>query len=160
MRIRKLNRRLDHRQSLLKNLATSVVLYERVQTTTARAKEVRGLVERLINLGKDGSLSASRRLRGYFFDDNAAKKIIEELGPRYRGVSGGYVSVTALPSRRSDGAPMAIIELRGTTQEEAPQKSKPSAKSSDRPAPTATRKSKGKKKALKKTRQTVKRKSR
>ena len=109
---RKFGRRLDHRVSLIRNLATSLILYERVTTTAAKAKEVKGVVERLINVGKEGNLSSYRRLRGFLFDPKAARKVMEDLAPRYREVTGGYVTLTPLAPRSGDGAPRALVQLR------------------------------------------------
>jgi large subunit ribosomal protein L17 len=115
MLTRKFGRRLDHRRSLLRNLACSVILYERVVTTTAKAKEICSLVERLINIGKRGRLEDYRRLRQFFFEDKAAKKIVEDLAPRYHHLNGGYVTISYLPPRKSDNAPMSLVELRPAT---------------------------------------------
>ena len=115
MLTRKFGRTHDHRLSLLRNLATSVILFERVTTTLAKAKEIRSVVEGLITIGKEGSLTSYRRLLAMVFDPKAAKKIMEELAPRYKDVTGGYVRVVPLMPRRGDAAPRALVELRGVT---------------------------------------------
>lgn len=115
MLTRKFGRTKDHRLSLIRNLATSIILFERVTTTSAKAKEMRGVVERLINIGKEGGISNYRRLLSLVFDPKAAKKIMEELAPRYKTISSGYVRVLPLMPRRGDATPMALIELRSIT---------------------------------------------
>lgn len=140
---RKLGRRLDHRESLLRNLASSVILYERVVTTTAKAKAVQPLVERLINIGKDGTLGSFRRLLSMVFDPKAARKIVEELVPRYKNVTGGYVILHKLMPRKGDGTPMSMIELRGVNKEEATTPTKMPGKNKEQPTRLAQAPQKG-----------------
>lgn len=108
---RKLGRTAVPRKHLLSNLAQSVILYEKVQTTLAKAKEVRPLVERLITLGKQDTLSSRRNLLRILKVESAVKKVIEALGPRYAKRSGGYTRIVKIGSRQGDAAPMAQIEL-------------------------------------------------
>lgn len=110
---RKFGRRMDHRDSMIRNLATSIILYEKVATTTPKAKEIRSLVEQWINIGKDNGLTNYRRLLSEVQDVKAAKKLVEELGPRYKNISGGYVILTPTRLRLGDAAPMSLLELRG-----------------------------------------------
>ncbi len=99
------------RTALLRNLATSVVLYEKVRTTKAKAKFVRPLVEKAITIGRVGTLASRRQLHTMFTLENAIKKIVEELGPKYKGRSGGYTRITPLKRREGDAAEMVMIEL-------------------------------------------------
>ncbi len=99
------------RTALLRNLATSVVLYEKVRTTKAKAKFVRPLVEKAITIGRVGTLASRRQLHTMFTLENAIKKIVEELGPKYKGRAGGYTRVTPLKRREGDAAEMVMIEL-------------------------------------------------
>ena len=106
-----LDRKKGPREALLRNLATSIVLYEKVKTTKAKAKAVRPLVERMITTGKTGGLVGRRKLAAFFYSENAAKKVVEELGPRYMNRAGGYTRITNLVRREGDGAEMVQIEL-------------------------------------------------
>ena len=107
---RKLSRKRDQRRALLKALASALILNERIKTTEAKAKEISGLVEKFITRAKKGDL-LNRRLLTQFFPKKAVKKLIDEVGPRYKSRPGGYTRVIKLGPRKSDGARMAIIEL-------------------------------------------------
>lgn len=106
-----LHRKKAHREWMLRNLATSVILYERVQTTQAKAKEVCAWVDRAINLGKKDSLEARRQLLGWLPDPKATKKVWEVLRSRYHGRTGGYTQLVRLGNRPGDNAPLTLIEL-------------------------------------------------
>ncbi len=106
-----LDRKKGPRTSLLRNLTMSVVLYEKVKTTRAKARAVRPLVERAITIGKVGTLAARRKLIGTFYHPNAVKKVVEVLAPRYKDRNGGYTRTTALGRRQGDGAEIVQIEL-------------------------------------------------
>ncbi len=106
-----LDRKSASRNALLSNLAESVVLYEKVTTTKAKAKAVRPIVERLITKAKEGSLTARRALITKLYTKNAVNKLIAELGPRYKERAGGYTRITLLNNRKGDGAEEAVIEL-------------------------------------------------
>jgi len=107
---RKLSRKRDQRKALLKNLAESLILKEKIKTTEAKAKEVRIFIEKAINLAKENKL-AKRRLLLKKFSNQTAKKIMEVLAPKYKERKGGYTRIIKLGQRKSDGARMAIIEL-------------------------------------------------
>lgn len=94
----------------MKALASALVLQERIRTTEAKAKEVGPVVEKFITRAKKGDL-ASRRLLGRFFSPKLVKKLMEEIGPRYKERKGGCTRIIKLGPRRTDGAKMAIIEL-------------------------------------------------
>ena len=96
---------------MLRNLAASVLIYEKVKTTEAKAKAVKPLVERAITIAKKGDLTARRRLIAILPQKNAVKKAMEVLGERYKDRSGGYTRIVKLSHRRGDGAKMAQIEL-------------------------------------------------
>jgi large subunit ribosomal protein L17 len=106
-----LGREKAPRQALLRNLATSVILYEKVQTTQAKAKAVRPLVERAITTGKAPTLASRRKLQSFFYTDLPVKKILEVLGPRYAQRPGGYTRITKIGHRSNDKADMVQIEL-------------------------------------------------
>ena len=96
---------------MFRNLATSIILYEKVKTTRAKAKAVRSLVERMITISKTGTVTARRNIAKLLYGDNTVKKLVEELGPRYKDRNGGYTRITALGQRQGDGAEMVQIEL-------------------------------------------------
>lgn len=107
---RKLNRKRGPRKALLKALASALILHERIRTTEAKAKEISGFTEKFITRARKGDLN-SRRLLARFFSPQIVKKLIDEVGPRYKGRPGGYTRIIKLGQRSSDGAKMAIIEL-------------------------------------------------
>lgn len=116
---RKFGRTSDHRKAILRNLATDVILYGKVETTEAKAKDLRSVVDKLITLGKKGDLSARRQAAAFVRNvvaDEATKqtvlqKLFDEIGPRYADRNGGYTRVVKTGTRRGDAAPMAYIEL-------------------------------------------------
>jgi len=108
---RKLGRPQGHRLALFKNLVTELLRHERITTTEAKAKEVRGLAERVITLGKDGSLHARRQALRMVTDKGVVRKVFDELAPRYAARPGGYTRIIKLGNRLGDGAPMVILEL-------------------------------------------------
>lgn len=115
MRHRKKGKILDRekasRQALLRNLATSLIFYEKIKTTEAKAKALRPVVEKMISKGKKGTLHARRELLKDLYLENAVKKIMEELGPRYKERAGGYTRIVKLGHRQGDGAEMVQIEF-------------------------------------------------
>lgn len=114
---RKLGRTTDERLALLRNLATELIIHERIETTEAKAKELKSAVEKMITLGKRGDLSARRQAAAYLYnqktdeDDSVIQKLFGEVAERYEDRQGGYTRVLKLGPRRGDGAKMAIIEL-------------------------------------------------
>ncbi len=106
-----LDRKKEAREMMLRNLASSVILYEKVVTTEAKAKAVKPLVERLITIAKKGDLASRRRLIAVLPQKNAVKKAMEVLGGRYAERQGGYTRITKIGNRKGDGAAMAQIEL-------------------------------------------------
>jgi large subunit ribosomal protein L17 len=106
-----LGREKAPRRALLRSLAESVVLYEKVRTTEGKAKVVRQLVEKAITVGKEQNLTARRRLMTIFHSELPVRKILEELAPRYKDRRGGYTRLIKLGHRRGDAADMAQIEL-------------------------------------------------
>ncbi len=108
---RKLGRKTAHRKALLRNMATSMVLHERIETTLHKAKELSSVVEKLITLGKRGDLHARRQAASFFFDDAAVAKVFADLGPRFRERSGGYTRILRRGHRAGDNAELATIEF-------------------------------------------------
>jgi large subunit ribosomal protein L17 len=110
----KLKRPVDSRQSLLRNLTTSVIMEERVVTTVPKAKAVQPLVEKMITLAKTGTLHTRRQAASFLFTPGAVKKLFDTLGSRFGQRNGGYTRITRLGPRKGDGAEQAIIELVGS----------------------------------------------
>lgn len=111
---RKLGRTTAHREMLLRNLATSLIEKERVRTTAAKAKEIRPYVEKLITMGKTGTLAARRRALGLTTKEDAVTRLFETVAPRFAERNGGYTRIVKLAPRKGDGAEMAVIELVGS----------------------------------------------
>ncbi len=109
--LRKLGRRTDHRTALLRNQVQSLFEHGRIETTVTRAKETRRVAEKMITLGKDGSLHARRRAHAYLYKDEVVQKLFTEIAPNYTDRQGGYTRILKIGPRRGDGSEMAIIEL-------------------------------------------------
>ena len=108
---RKLNRTGAHRKALLRNLVTSLIEHEQVRTTDAKAKELRRVADRMITLGKRGSLHARRRALAYIRSRRVVAKLFDEVAGRFRERPGGYTRTVKLGHRHGDAAPMSVIEL-------------------------------------------------
>ena len=112
MAYRKLGRTNKHRRSMLANLTRNVIKNERIETTEARAKEVRKFVDKMITYGKDGSLVARRKALAFMQNDKeATTKVFDDLAKRYATRNGGYTRILKLTERRGDDALMVILEL-------------------------------------------------
>lgn len=119
MGYRKLGRTSDQRKAMLRDLATDLIINERIETTEARAKELRSVVEKMITLGKRGDLHARRQAAAFIRKEvanaeenqDALQKLFADIAPRYVERQGGYTRIMKLGPRRGDGAPMVIIEL-------------------------------------------------
>ena len=111
---RKLSRNTEHRRSLLRNLVTSLILEERIETTVAKAKAARGIAEEMITLGRRGDLHARRQAASYFLTAAAVGKLFEDVAKRYSDRSGGYTRIIRTGWRKGDGADTAVLELIGT----------------------------------------------
>ena len=107
---RKLGRTTDHKEALLKNLVTSLILHEKLETTVAKAKELRIIADKMITLGKKGDLASIRRAGKNIKTKEALGKLMTELAPRFEGRNGGYTRIMRYKNRKGDGAPIAIIE--------------------------------------------------
>ena len=97
--------------ALFRGLVRDLILHERITTTTPRAKEMRSFAEKMITLGKDGSVNARRRALRFVTDKDVVAKLFSEIAPRYATRQGGYTRIVKLGKRLGDGAEMAIIEL-------------------------------------------------
>ena len=108
---RKLSRPTSHRMAMYRNLVTDLLNYEKIITTEAKAKEVRGMTEKMITLGKTGGLHSYRRALTFITDKKVADKVLSELAERYAQRPGGYTRIIKLGPRLGDGAPVVQIEL-------------------------------------------------
>ncbi len=108
---RKLGRTSAHRKALFRNMVTSLLEHEQIRTTDAKAKELRGVAEKMITLGKKGTLHARRNALRTIRSKDVTSKVFDELAERYKDRPGGYTRVIKLGQRPGDAAPMAIIEL-------------------------------------------------
>ncbi len=99
------------REAMLRNLADSLILHDSIKTTEAKAKAVRGLVEPLITKARKGTLAARREIIKVLYTEKAVKKLMDEIGPKYKDRDGGYTRIIKLPARKNDAAKMAKIEL-------------------------------------------------
>ena len=108
---RKLSRSTGHRRALYRNLVTDLLRYEKIVTTEAKAREVCSLAEKMITLGKQGTLHSRRQALSFILDKNVVDKVFDEISSRYAERTGGYTRLTKLGPRRGDGAPMAHLEL-------------------------------------------------
>jgi len=108
---RRLGRKPDHRQHMMRNMVTSFFENEGITTTVTRAKELRKLVDKMITLGKRGDLHARRQALQVICDPKVVAKLFEMIAPRYSQRPGGYTRIIKLENRRGDNAPMSIIEL-------------------------------------------------
>jgi large subunit ribosomal protein L17 len=110
----KLGRNTSHRRSLLRNLVTSLILEERIETTVIKAKAMRPNVEKMITLGKRGDLSARRQAAAYLMTGEAVTKLFDTIAPRFGDRNGGYLRIVRSTWRKGDGAETAFIELLGS----------------------------------------------
>jgi len=106
-----LDRKRGPRLALMRNLATSLVLYERMNTTLAKAKALRPVVEKLLTVGRSQTLTSRRQLARVLTTESAVNKVLQELGPRYAKRPGGYTRIIKLGTRQGDGAEIAQIQL-------------------------------------------------
>jgi large subunit ribosomal protein L17 len=108
---RKLSRKSQHRTAMFRNMAAALIKHEQIVTTTAKAKELRPYVEKLVTLAKRGGLSNRRLAHARLLDETQERKLFEVLAERYKTREGGYTRVIKAGFRASDAAPIAVIEL-------------------------------------------------
>ena len=108
---RKLGRATDCRTAMLRGLVTYLLDKGRIETTVARAKDVRSMTEKMITLGKEDNLANKRQVMSYVTDETVAKKVFDEIAPKYADRNGGYTRIIRTGPRRGDAAEMAVIEL-------------------------------------------------
>ncbi|MCZ6861703.1 MAG: 50S ribosomal protein L17 [Alphaproteobacteria bacterium] len=134
---RKLNRTSSHRKAMLANMAAALIKHEQIKTTVPKAKELRRSVDKLITLGKRGTLHARRQAMSALGDRAMAQKLFGTLAERYASRKGGYTRVMRAGYRYGDSAPMAIIELVDRDTDAKGQDSGPTQDAEDERAPEA-----------------------
>jgi large subunit ribosomal protein L17 len=113
----KLGRNTSHRRAMLRNLVTSVILMDRVETTITKCKATRPIIEKMITLGKRGTVHARRQAAAYLMTPESVDRLFATVAPRYGDRQGGYLRITRTGARKGDAAEMAFIELLGAEQE-------------------------------------------
>jgi len=145
---RKLGRTTSHRWAMLRNLVTSLFEHEKLETTDAKAKELRPLAEKMIGLGKRGDLHARRQVLAVVRKADVVRKLFDTISPRFKVREGGYIRIVKKGFRPGDGAPVSIVQLVGEGKEaKAPRRQRgarkhPSAKTpvtEAKPAETPTK---------------------
>ena len=109
--MRKLGRTSDSRNAMLRAMVTYLFENGKIETTVTRAKEVRSMAEKMVTLGKEEDLHSKRQVFAYITKETVAKKVIDEIGPKYADRNGGYTRIVRIGPRRGDAAEMAIIQL-------------------------------------------------
>lgn len=119
---RKLNRTSSHRRALLRNMVTSLIEFEKIETTDAKAKELRRVADKMVTWGKRGDLHARRQALSVINDKKMVQKLFNDIAPRFRERGGGYTRIVKSGRRKGDNAPLSIIEF--MPQKEAKAKAK------------------------------------
>ena len=121
---KRLGRTSAHRSALYRNMVAELIKRDRIETTDAKAKELRRIADRMVTLGKQGTLAARHRAVAYVRSRDVVSRLFDEVAPRFADRPGGYTRVTKLGVRRGDAAPMSVIEFTGSG-EHLPAKKKP-----------------------------------
>ena len=108
---RKLSRHTQHRELMFRNMLVSLLQYERIKTTLAKGKELRSWADRIISLGKKGTLHARRQAFALLRNEGIVKKLFDVIAPKFKDREGGYTRVYKLGWRQGDGAPLSLVEL-------------------------------------------------
>ena len=108
---RKLGRTSDHRKAMLRGMVTFLLENGQIETTVTRAKEVRAVAEKMITIGKNNDLHSKHQVLSYVTKEDVAKKLFDEIAPKYSDRNGGYTQIVKIGPRRGDAAEMAIIKL-------------------------------------------------
>lgn len=111
MPYRKLGRTSSARKALFRAMLTSLFRHERIETTEAKAKEIRGLADKMVTLAKRGDLHARRQVLAYLMDEDVVTKLFKDIAPKYAERNGGYTRIIKTGVRKGDAAPLAYIEL-------------------------------------------------
>jgi large subunit ribosomal protein L17 len=121
---RKLGRNSSHRKAMFKNMVTSLFIHQQIETTDAKAKEIRGFAEKMITLAKRGDLHARRQALAFMMDKKVTHRLFDELQDKYHDRQGGYIRIIKKGIRKGDGAPTSIIQLVHSDKEIKKNKSK------------------------------------
>ncbi|RJP60359.1 MAG: 50S ribosomal protein L17 [Deltaproteobacteria bacterium] len=108
---RKLGRTSSHRKAMFRNMLTSLFEHEKIETTDAKAKELRKIAEKIVTLGKKGDLHSRRQVLRVISDKKIAKNLFDQIAPRYQSRNGGYTRIFKVGRRHGDNAPLSLIEL-------------------------------------------------
>jgi len=130
----KLRRQPDHRKALLRNLTASIIEKNRITTTLAKAKAVRPIVEKMVTIGKSGTLADKRRAMAFLYKRKTVHILFDEVAPRFMDRRGGYTRIIKTNFRKGDGAEMAILEFTDYIFEDKHKKSKEKAKGKNKAA--------------------------
>jgi len=146
---RKLSRHTQHRELMFRNMLVSLLQHERIRTTLAKGKELRSWADRIITLGKQGTLHARRRAFALLRDEGIVKKLFDQIAPKLKDREGGYTRVYKLGWRQGDGAPLSLVELVSYAAPEEKKKSTitKAREALGRAAPKKREKTKGEEKA-------------
>ena len=128
---RKLGRNASHRKAMFRNMVTSLFKHEHLETTDAKAKEVKPIAEKMISLAKRGDLHARRQALAYIKDKSVIHRLFDELKDRYIDRQGGYARIIKKGHRRGDGAPISIIQLLPDDKEKKKGKRKSKSKTTE-----------------------------
>jgi large subunit ribosomal protein L17 len=128
---RKLGRNASHRKAMFRNMVTSLFKHEHLETTDAKAKEVKPIAEKMISLAKRGDLHARRQALAYIKDKSVIHRLFDELKDRYTDRQGGYIRIIKKGNRRGDGAPISIIQLLPEDEEKKAGKRKGKSKATE-----------------------------
>jgi large subunit ribosomal protein L17 len=120
---RKLSRHTQHRELMFRNMLVSLLQHERIRTTLAKGKEFRSWVDRMISLGKKGTLHARRQAFALLRNHEMVKKLFDEIAPKLKGREGGYTRIYKMGWRQGDGAPLSLVELATFSHPEEKKKS-------------------------------------
>jgi len=115
---RKLGRTSSHRQATMRNMVTSLIEHEKINTTDAKAKEIKRLADKMITLGKRGDLHSIRQAMKVIRHKSVTKKLFDDVAPRFKDINGGYTRVLKYKRRNGDNAPISIVELSVLSKEE------------------------------------------
>ena len=155
---RKLSRHTQHRELMFRNMLVSLLQHERIKTTLAKGKELRSWADRIISLGKQGTLHARRRAFALLRNEGIVKKLFDEIAPKLKNREGGYTRVFKLGWRQGDGAPLSLVELVTYAAPEEKKKSTITKAKEVLEKVTPRKKGKGKRKKRRKRRKKGKRK--
>jgi large subunit ribosomal protein L17 len=131
---KKLGRNSSHRKAMLRNMVTSLLRYEQIETTDARAKQLRTVAEKMITLSKRGDLHARRQALSYIEDKAVAHNLFEKLKDRFMDRQGGYVRIIKKGRRKGDAAPISVVQLLATEARAKRRKGKEKPKASSKTA--------------------------